>query len=84
MSTDSPQILGVIPARWGSTRFPGKPLYHIADKPLVQLACLDLEGVLIPEIWISVAQKTGIDELLVTTREIPDYDELMTRRLGIL
>ena len=50
----------------------------------MQLACLDLEGVLIPEIWINVAQKTGIDELLVTTREIPDYDELMTRRLGIL
>ena len=50
----------------------------------MQLACLDLEGVLIPEIWIHVAQKTGIDELLVTTREIPDYDELMTRRLGIL
>lgn len=50
----------------------------------MQIACLDLEGVLIPEIWINVAQKTGIDELLVTTREIPDYDELMTRRLGIL
>ncbi len=49
MSTDSPQILGVIPARWGSTRFPGKPLYHIADKPLVQhvwdrcLGCKNLE-----------------------------------------
>ncbi len=49
MSTDSPQVLGVIPARWGSTRFPGKPLHLIADKPLVQhvwdrcLGCKNLE-----------------------------------------
>lgn len=49
-----------------------------------QLACLDLEGVLIPEIWINFAQKTGIDELLATTRDIPDYDVLMTQRLRIL
>ncbi len=48
------------------------------------LACLDLEGVLIPEIWINVAEKTGIDELKLTTRDISDYDELMTRRLKIL
>lgn len=48
------------------------------------VACLDLEGVLIPEIWIGVAESTGIEALRVTTREIPDYDELMTRRLGIL
>lgn len=47
------------------------------------IACLDLEGVLIPEIWINVAQKTGIDELLATTRDIPDYDVLMTQRLKI-
>ncbi|MCG8599348.1 MAG: bifunctional phosphoserine phosphatase/homoserine phosphotransferase ThrH [Verrucomicrobiales bacterium] len=50
----------------------------------MQLACLDLEGVLIPEIWINFAQKTGIDELLATTRDIPDYDVLMTQRLRIL
>jgi len=50
----------------------------------VQIACLDLEGVLVPEIWINVAERTGIDELLLTTRDIPDYDELMGRRLGIL
>jgi len=50
----------------------------------VQLVCLDLEGVLIPEIWINVAERTGIDELRVTTRDIPDYDELMTHRLGVL
>jgi len=48
------------------------------------LACLDLEGVLVPEIWISVAQKTGIGELRLTTRDISDYDLLMKRRLAIL
>jgi phosphoserine/homoserine phosphotransferase len=50
----------------------------------MEIACLDLEGVLIPEIWINFAEKTGIDELRATTRDIPDYDELMTRRLRIL
>ena len=48
------------------------------------LACLDLEGVLLPEIWIAFAEKTGIEELKLTTREIPDYDELMQGRLKIL
>lgn len=52
------------------------------QKPV--LACLDLEGVLVPEIWINVALKTGIEELKVTTREMPDYDALMKRRLAIL
>jgi phosphoserine/homoserine phosphotransferase len=50
----------------------------------VELACLDLEGVLIPEIWIAFAEKTGIEELKATTRDIPDYDVLMTQRLKIL
>lgn len=50
----------------------------------VEIACLDLEGVLVPEIWINVAHKTGIDALLATTRDIPDYDVLMTQRLRIL
>lgn len=50
----------------------------------MEIACLDLEGVLIPEIWIGVAEKTGIDELLLTTRDIPVYDDLMRRRLAIL
>jgi phosphoserine/homoserine phosphotransferase len=50
----------------------------------VELACLDLEGVLIPEIWIAFAEKTGIEELKATTRDIPDYDVLMKQRLGIL
>lgn len=48
------------------------------------LTCLDLEGVLVPEIWISVSEKTGIQELGITTRDIPDYDVLMKRRLAIL
>ena len=50
----------------------------------MELACLDLEGVLIPEIWINFAEKTGIDELRATTRDIPDYDVLMRQRLDIL
>ena len=51
-------------------------------KPVV--VCLDLEGVLVPEIWINVAVKTGIDDLKITTREMPDYDKLMRQRLDIL
>jgi phosphoserine/homoserine phosphotransferase len=50
----------------------------------MEIACLDLEGVLIPEIWIKLAEKTGIDALKVTTREQPDYDVLMRMRLRIL
>lgn len=50
----------------------------------MNIACLDLEGVLVPEIWIGVAEKTGIDDLRKTTRDIPDYDELMRGRLEIL
>ena len=50
----------------------------------MELACLDLEGVLIPEIWISFAEKTGIEELKATTRDIPDYNVLMRQRLNIL
>ncbi len=48
------------------------------------LACLDLEGVLVPEIWIDFAEQTGIEKLRLTTRDIPDYDELMRGRLKIL
>ena len=47
------------------------------------LTCLDLEGVLIPEIWINLAEKMGIEELKLTTRDIPDYDDLMQYRIGI-
>nr|WP_269779117.1 bifunctional phosphoserine phosphatase/homoserine phosphotransferase ThrH [Propioniciclava soli] len=48
------------------------------------VACLDLEGVLVPEIWINVAEATGIDALRLTTRDIADYDELMGHRLRTL
>ncbi len=48
------------------------------------ICCLDLEGVLIPEIWINVAKKTGIKALELTTRDEPDYDKLMRYRLAIL
>jgi phosphoserine/homoserine phosphotransferase len=50
----------------------------------VEVACLDLEGVLIPEIWINFAERTGIDALRATTRDVPDYDVLMKQRLKIL
>ena len=46
--------------------------------------CLDLEGVLVPEIWINVAERTGIKQLTRTTRDDPDYDRLMAYRLGVL
>ena len=48
------------------------------------ITCLDLEGVLVPEIWIAFSEKTGIPELRRTTRDEPDYDKLMNFRLGIL
>ncbi len=50
----------------------------------MQLVCLDLEGVLVPEIWIEFAKRTGISELRRTTRDEPDYDKLMTYRLDLL
>jgi phosphoserine/homoserine phosphotransferase len=50
----------------------------------VKIACLDLEGVLVPEIWINVAERTGIPELRRTTRDEPDYDVLMKQRIAIL
>ena len=50
----------------------------------MQIVCLDLEGVLVPEIWIAFAEKTGVEALRRTTRDEPDYDVLMRHRLGIL
>lgn len=50
----------------------------------MQIVCSDLEGVFVPEIWINVAQRTGIAELRLTTRDISDYDVLMKRRIRIL
>jgi phosphoserine/homoserine phosphotransferase len=54
----------------------------VADRVIV--ACLDLEGVLVPEVWINVAERTGIEALRRTTRDEPDYDKLMRYRLDIL
>tara|TARA_B100001093_G_scaffold407675_1_gene396347 strand:- start:470 stop:1087 length:618 start_codon:yes stop_codon:yes gene_type:complete len=50
----------------------------------MDLICLDLEGVLVPEIWIEFSKHTGIEELRLTTRDIPDYDVLMSKRLSTL
>ena len=50
----------------------------------MEVVCLDFEGVLIPEIWIEVAERTGIDALRATTRDIPDYDKLMSHRLRVV
>ncbi len=50
----------------------------------MHIVCLDLEGVLVPEIWIAFAEATGIEELRLTTRDISDYDVLMRKRLAIL
>lgn len=50
----------------------------------MKVACIDFEGVLVPEIWVSLAERTAIDELKLTTRDIPDYDELMRYRMRIM
>lgn len=50
----------------------------------MQIVCLDLEGVLVPEIWIEFSRRTGVEELSKTTRDEPDYDKLMRGRLDIL
>jgi phosphoserine/homoserine phosphotransferase len=54
------------------------------NKMSMNIVCLDLEGVLVPEIWIAFAEESGIPELKRTTRDEPDYDKLMNWRLGIL
>ena len=56
----------------------------IANGPSQNLVCLDLEGVLVPEIWVAVAERTGLTELRRTTRDEPDYDKLMRYRIDIL
>ena len=50
----------------------------------MNIVCLDMEGVLVPEIWIAFAEETGIPELKLTTRDEPDYDKLMNYRIKIL
>lgn len=49
----------------------------------MRLGCLDLEGVIIPEIWQELARQSGVDDLMITTRDVPDYHELMARRFEI-
>jgi phosphoserine phosphatase/homoserine phosphotransferase bifunctional protein len=64
-----------------------KNIYHLTKKledNRMYIVCLDLEGVLVPEIWIAFAQASGIPELKRTTRDEPDYEKLMDWRLGIL
>ena len=64
--------------RYVSRALPNEEIFPL------QVVCLDLEGVLVPEIWIALAESSGIDELLLTTRDIPDYDELGAgRRLPV-
>lgn len=58
--------------------------YTILLRKLMYITCLDLEGVLVPEIWIAFSEKTGIPELRKTTRDEPDYDKLMKYRIDIL
>jgi len=50
----------------------------------MEIVCLDLEGVLVPEVWVAFAEKTGIEELRATTRDVPDYNVLMKQRLRVL
>jgi len=66
---------------------PCKGMNILADSQkeiIMYITCLDLEGVLVPEIWIAFAEASGIPELKRTTRDEPDYDKLMKWRLGIL
>jgi phosphoserine/homoserine phosphotransferase len=56
----------------------------IKEKSTMYITCLDLEGVLVPEIWIAFSEASGIPELKKTTRDEPDYDKLMKWRLGVL
>src|SRR5690554_4369225 len=78
----SGQDFHIIRPRQPGPCWPGQ--LSLFQETVVELACLDLEGVLIPEIWIAFAEKTGIQELRATTRDIPDYDVLMKQRLKLL
>ena len=71
------KFTGVRPARIRA--FP-----NLSQESAVRIVCLDLEGVLVPEIWIEFAERTGIPELRRTTRDEPNYDTLMKYRLDIL
>ncbi len=77
-------IAGWIPGSCLGLETAPAPDAAIKESESMQIVCTDLEGVLVPEIWINVAQKTGIEALKLTTRDISDYDVLMRKRLGIL
>ncbi len=64
--------------------FEVKYTLYVQEDEKMNIVCLDLEGVLVPEIWIAFSQNTGIPELSRTTRDEPDYDKLMKFRIGIL
>ena len=75
------------PNEYATPRVAGLTFWHFVETltpHTMNLVCLDLEGVLVPEIWISVAEKTGRPELRRTTRDEPDYDKLMRYRLELL
>ena len=59
-------------------------MHLIKEKITMDIVCLDMEGVLVPEIWIAFSKASGIPELKRTTRDEPDYDKLMNWRLGVL
>ena len=71
------------PLQWPGRQLPSRRFFH-PPAPTMQVVCLDLEGVLIPEIWIAFAERTGIADFRRTTRDEPDYDKLMRWRLGLL
>lgn len=71
---------GQIAGRLGQVDLPGIRGLEL----LLNVLCLDLEGVLVPEIWRAVARRTGVDALNATTRDIPVYDDLMRMRLDVL
>lgn len=70
--------------RMARTQVKCRLCFYPKRNPAVRIVCLDLEGVLVPEIWIEFAERTGIAELKRTTRDEPDYDRLMTYRLDLL
>jgi hypothetical protein len=74
-----PAESAVNPTASAKSRFP-----NFAQEFYREIVCLDLEGVLVPEIWIEFSKRTGIPELMRTTRDEPDYDKLMKYRLNIL
>ncbi len=86
MGLCQPSLWNIAPRCQSSTRQTGQGASDVENSAPVKqvIVTLDMEGVLTPEIWIAVAEKTGIPELRRTTRDEPDYDKLMRGRLAIL